>query len=170
MKWITHKTIAVGAAVILELPPAFILTTLLGSVLPDIIDQRVSRMTPNPQKTFNAIHRGVSHWFGWYALLLSVWVLGIYYPRSMGSLHMDKTLLHCLGGLGFGGLFHIFLDMCTPSGVPLSLFSPKNRVSLKLFSTGSVQEYVFLGLVLSLFVAIGYDDFPALLRELQRMI
>ncbi len=170
MKWVTHQSVAVGAVVLLDAPHAMVGGTILGAILPDVIDQGISRMTPNPQKTFKAIHRGVTHWFGWYLLCALCFVLALWYPRSMGALHVDKNLVFLVGGLGFGGLFHILLDMCTPSGVPLSVFKPKQRFSFKLFSTGSPQEFLFLGLVLALYVALGFDDVSQILRTFQRII
>ncbi len=168
MKWITHQLVAVGTAIVLEMPPIAIAATFFGSVLPDIIDQKISRWSSNPQKTFNSIHRGLSHWFGWYALLYCFAEYAFANPRSFG-IDVGKEVLHILSGLGFGGLFHILLDMCTPSGVPLSPFKLKRRATLKLFSTGSVQEYMFLALAMFILVAWGYDDFPKIVSSVQDM-
>ncbi len=174
MKWITHESVAVGTAMVLGLPTSglggvALAGVALGAVLPDMVDMGVSRMTPNPEKTFKAIHRGVTHWFGWYVGMLLFVALCAEYPRSMGAYYMNLKGIYFLGGLGFGGLFHVFLDMCTPSGVPLLPFNSKKRFSFKLFSTGSVQEYVFLALVLGLLAALGDGDFSALLRQAQRI-
>ncbi len=169
MKWVTHQSVAVGTVVLLGLPHAMVGGTVLGAIFPDMIDHSISRMTPNPQKTFNAIHRGLSHWFGWYAVCVLFFALSAWYPRSFGGLHVNKDLLLFVGGLGIGGLFHVLLDMCTPSGVPLKPYKFKERFSLKLFSTGSPQEYLFLALILALFAALGFDDVPHALRSFQRM-
>ncbi len=170
MKWITHQSVAVGPALILDWPSTAVAGVALGAILPDMIDMAISRMTPNPQKTFKAIHRGFTHWFGWYVALLIFWGLLYVYPRSMGALHLPLKQVYFLGGVALGGLFHILLDMCTPSGVPLFPFSQQKRFSLKLFSTGSAQEYVFLALVLALLAALGVDDFSSILRQVQRHI
>ncbi len=170
MKWITHQSVPVGMALLLDWPHAALAGVAFGAILPDVIDMGISRMSPNPQKTFKAIHRGFTHWFGWYALLLLFWVLLYMYPRSMGALHLPLKQLYFLGGVAFGGMFHVLLDMCTPSGIPLLPFSQQKRFSLKLFSTGSPQEYLFLALVLALFAALGVDDFSGMLRQIQRMI
>ncbi len=173
MKWITHSTVAVGLAMTLGLPTSglggvALSGVALGSVLPDMIDHGISRLTPNPQKTFNAIHRGATHWFGWYVAMLIFLGLCANYPRSMGAYYMNFKLLYFVGGLGFGGLMHVLLDMCTPSGVPIFPFTKQKRVSLKLFSTGSVQEYLFLALTLGLFAALGDGDFSEVIRKVQR--
>ena len=72
MKWITHQTAAVGAALVMQLPLEGVIASCVGGVLPDKLDMRVAAMTPNRQKTFNRIHRGTTHWFGWWLALLLV--------------------------------------------------------------------------------------------------
>ena len=57
-------------------------------------------------------------------------------------------------GLGFGGLSHVILDMLNPHGVPIMPFSRKPTFSLKLCSTGSLGEYVFLAAMLVVFIAL----------------
>ncbi len=173
MKWITHISVAVGTAHALGLPTSglggvALGGVALGAVLPDMIDHGISRMTPNPQRTFQAIHRGFTHWFGWYVLILAFIALCGQYPRSMGAYYMNLKMLYFVGGVGFGGLFHVFLDMWTPSGVPAFPFNKQKKVSLKLFSTGSPQEYLFLVLTLALFAALGDGDFSQIIRKTLR--
>lgn len=141
MKWFTHQTVAVAAAIALHMPPVGIAATFVGAILPDMIDHKIAGQGRNRQKIFNKIHRGASHWFGWYlALLLCSFALNLA-PRET-----DIVL-----GLAFGALMHIALDMLTPSGVPLvppvpffAGFKGKARISLNMCSTGSLQEYLFL--------------------------
>lgn len=137
MKWVTHQVGAVGLALALHLPPAGVAAACLGAVVPDMLDQRVSRLMPTArerQRLFNRIHRGTTHWFGWWLFLfLGVLVLPIApYLKAMVS------------GLALGGLSHIVLDMLTPQGVPWHPFSRKGKVSFKLCTTGSLGEYCFL--------------------------
>lgn len=158
MKWITHQTAAVGMALVLHLPPAGVLASCLGAVLPDMLDQRAARLTRNPQRTFNRIHRGVTHWFGWWlAIFLGAALLPA--PPSVRALVL---------GLGFGGLSHIVLDMLNPSGVPLLPFSRKSRLALRVCSTGSVGEYVFLAAMLGCFALIVGPQFMDLLHQAER--
>lgn len=147
MKWFTHQTVAVAAAVALGMAPAAVGGALAGAVLPDVIDQRVARMSRNPQRRFNQIHRGASHWFGWYAALLAG-ALAAPLPPMQAAL---------AAGVGFGALSHVILDMLTPSGVPLTPFSRKNKLSLRLCSTGSLGEYVFLAASLGTFYLLAGD-------------
>ena len=74
MKWITHQTAGVGAALALHLPLEGVVSACLGAILPDKLDQAIAKRSRNPQRTFNQIHRGTTHWFGWWvAILLVAW-------------------------------------------------------------------------------------------------
>lgn len=187
MKWFTHQSIAVAAALALHMPPVGVAGVILGSVLPDVVDQRLARLTPNPQKTFNRIHRGASHWFGWYvALLLTalLWPLAGDMTGLLRGMHLpflEKILGHTavqfpsqlpslLAGLGFGALLHVALDMLTPSGVPLTPFSRRRKLSLKLCSTGSLGEYVFLAVGLGAIALLGHDRLPEIMRAVGRFL
>ena len=69
MKWITHQATAVAAALALHLPLGGVAAACAGAVLPDVLDQRMAGLAPTrrgQQKIFNAIHRGTTHWFGWW--------------------------------------------------------------------------------------------------------
>lgn len=180
MKWFTHQSLAVGAALVLHMPPVGVAGVVLGSVLPDVVDQRLARLTPNPQKTFNRIHRGASHWFGWYALLLLLallWPLLVdagmapALPRLPGlPARSAAQVPGLLAGVAFGALLHVALDMLTPSGVPLHPFSRQNKLSLKLCSTGSLGEYVFLAVGLAAIALAGHDRLPELARAVGRFL
>lgn len=162
MKWITHQATAVAAALALHLPLGGIAAACAGAVLPDVLDQRMAGLAPTrrgQQKIFNAVHRGTTHWFGWWlAVCAAAFVLT---PASLGSLGRDALL-----GLGFGGLSHVLLDMLTPSGVPLTPFSRQNKLSLKLCSTGSLGEYCFLACVVGLSWLLFHEDLLRLTRRL----
>lgn len=138
MKWITHQTGAILLATGIQSPLATIMGAGAGAILPDLIDQRISGLASGKkgkQKIFNRIHRGNSHWFGWW--LLAFLMLGVW---TQGALLQEVCL-----GLALGALSHVFLDMLTPQGVPILPFTHGRRLSLKLCSTGSMREYVFLG-------------------------
>ena len=110
MKWITHQATAVAAALALHLPWEGVAAACAGAVLPDVLDQRIAGLAPTRrgrQKVFNAIHRGTTHWFGWWmAVCVAAFALS---PASLGSLGRDALL-----GLGFGGMRHVMLDMLSP--------------------------------------------------------
>ncbi len=158
MKWITHQAAAAGAALALHLSPAGVAAACVGAALPDALDQLLAGLAPTPrgrQKAFNRIHRGATHWFGWWlALFLAALVSRLPQPG-----------LAVLTGLGFGGLSHVVLDMLTPQGVPLQPLSRKRRFSLGLCATGSVGEYCFLAaIVLAVWFFMGRDPQHLVLR------
>ncbi|MDR3357750.1 MAG: metal-dependent hydrolase [Desulfovibrio sp.] len=161
MKWITHQTAAVAAALALNLPPEGVLTACAGAVLPDMLDHRLSGLaltSRGRQRVFNRIHRGPTHWFGWWAVLLAGGM----------TAHISSASQAMLTGLGFGGLSHVLLDMCTPRGVPLRPFSRAGRLSLNLCSTGSLGEYCFLACIAAAACLFLGEDALAMARRLVR--
>lgn len=137
MKWITHQTGAVFGALALSLPLPGILAAWLGAITPDLIDQRISAVgctRKKRQKIFNKLHRGASHWFGWW---LGLFLLACALPWPV----LARDILI---GLFAGILSHIMLDLLTPRGVPLLPFTQKFRVALPICSTGALTEYLFL--------------------------
>lgn len=139
MKWITHQTGAVVCGLALSLPLAGLAGAAMGAILPDLIDQTRSAAAPakKRQQTFNRLHRGSSHWFGWW-LALFLLLLALPLPplaRDAGA------------GLFLGGLVHVGMDLLTPRGVPVLPFWRKARLALPVCSTGSLREYLFLALI-----------------------
>ncbi len=141
MKWITHQSMAVMAAFALHQPAAAIAGALAGSILPDVIDQKRASLSFSRQRAFNRTHRKGSHWFGWWAALWLFAHMGCHGP-------LPDALM---GGLAFGALTHVLLDMCTKRGVPLLPFGGV-RLSCGLFRTGSLWEYMFLAACAALFL------------------
>lgn len=125
MRWITHQTGAVLGALALAMPVAGVLGAGIGAT----IGGKRSR-----QKIFNRIHRGASHWFGWWVCIF-ICSLTLPWPRLAQEI---------VCGIGFGSLSHIALDLLTPAGVPLLPFSRKGKLSLPVCVTGKAGEYVFL--------------------------
>ena len=160
MKWITHQTAGVGAALALHLPLEGVVAACLGAILPDKLDQAIAKRSRNPQRTFNQIHRGTTHWFGWWVAILLVACSHLVPP------HWQPALL----GIGLGGISHVVLDMLTPSGIPLHPFSRKNKLSFKVCSTGSVGEYVFLGVMLVLLGFLLGPEMKELIRHVRQQL
>ncbi len=170
MKWFTHQTLAVASAIALGLPSPAIGGTVVGAILPDMIDQSIAKCSRTPQKTFWRIHRGSTHWFGWYLalLLLTMNISAKALPSELGTMALRADIIQVGMGIAFGGLAHILLDMLTPSGVPLQPFSKKHRFSLRLCSTGSVGEYIFLVVSLVVLTYFTHDSLPDLARIARR--
>lgn len=158
MKWITHQTVAACSALAAGMSGPAALAAWAGAVLPDALDHRMAALARNRQRAFNQIHRGPTHWFGWW---LALWLFGL-----MPLLPPEWRPL--VAGFGFGAFSHVVLDMCTYSGVPLTPFSRKRKVSLKLCATGSVGEYAFLAVCLVIFWFLAKDDLGRVSRELHR--
>ena len=68
-----------------------------------------------------------------------------------------------------GGISHVVLDMLTPSGIPLHPFSRKNKLSFRVCSTGSVGEYVFLGVMLVLLGFLLGPEMKELIRHVRQL-
>lgn len=157
MRFFTHQIAAIGIAHTLSLPFAGFLGSLLGAVLPDLIDQfrssLFSHSIRHQKQRFAKIHRGISHWFGLYAGLF-------FLPPG----YLPNTLEAFLTGLFYGTVSHIVLDMLTPKGVPILPFV--RNLSLPLCSTGSLGEYLFLLALLALFIFLSPNDLLSLLRDL----
>lgn len=140
MKWITHQAGAVVGALALAMPAAAIGGALAGAVFPDILDQKISGFAgPGRQKLFNKIHRGASHWAGWWLAL---------FPCA-AALPFSPLLRDALAGFAFGAMTHVLLDMLTMRGVPLLPFSRRHNLSFQLCSTGQSGEYIFLAALLA---------------------
>lgn len=167
MKWVTHQTIAVGAAFMLGMPLMAIGAAWIGGIVPDVLDQKRAALSRNPQKAFNLIHRGTTHWFGWW---LALWALGLALAPSpwfeaQPIMNIAPILAYLLTGLGFGAFSHIALDACTTAGVPLTPFSRKHKFSLKLCRTGSAAEYLGLAAFCVAFWLLESRELSLLARE-----
>lgn len=157
MKWITHQTGAVLGAVALALPLPGVVCASFGAVLPDVIDQRLSMLAPgSSRKAFNRLHRGSSHWFGWW-LLLFLAILAFPLP----VLCRDAA-----AGFTFGGLTHIGMDSLTPRGVPVLPYSRRLKLALPVCSTGSLGEYIFLAAIIAAGLFLLRDNLQTLLAGL----
>lgn len=159
MKWITHEAVAVGTAFLLGMPPVALAGVAFGSVLPDVLDQSMARALVFRNLAFNKLHRGVTHWFGWWLVLLFT---GLLQPQQV-----NLTLF--ITGTALGGLIHVALDLCTVGGVPIAPWSKKHMISLKLCKTGSLQEYFFLAAASVLFLLIAWDELGVVVDEAKRL-
>lgn len=145
MKWLTHQVGAAVGATFLDCPWPAVCAACAGAIFPDVIDQKISRLGPSAkkrQKIFNRIHRGSSHWFGWWLLLF---LLPLISPLP---LYVRDILV----GFAFGALSHVALDLLTPRGAPLLPAKPGYRVSLNLCSGGSLGEYAFLATLIAVWI------------------
>ena len=165
MKWITHQVVGAGAALLAGLPPLAVGAAWMGSIAPDVIDQKIAGLFPNERKAFYKIHRRTTHWLGWW---LAIWIAAFAAPGLARLVPGLTELPVLLAGLGLGGMAPVLLDMCTPSGVPLMPFSRTPRFSLNLCRTGSLGEYVFLAVALGVMWLVKGDELRPLLNSALR--
>lgn len=164
MKWITHQCVGLGCAAALGLPLPALAGVAAGTILPDVLDQGMARVLIFRQAAFNRIHRGATHWFGWWlGLMLPVLAGG----TAASVLPFDALLLH---GLGFGGLSHVLLDMATVYGVPVAPWSKKRRIAFKLCATGSLREYLFLAAFVAAMVFLFGERLLAPFRNVRSLM
>lgn len=161
MKWITHQTGAFLGSLMLGMPWPGVAAAGVGAVFPDIIDQKISSLGPTRkkrQKIFNQIHRGSSHWIGWW---FPIFLLALSVP--LPAVVRDAT-----AGFAFGAVSHVMLDMLTPQGVPVWPFSRQRKIAVPLCSTGKTGEYVFLLALLAIGMLWFQDAVKPLLPAVMR--
>ena len=142
MKWVNHEIVTgvIVYAAAGELLPA--LYSMAGAVLPD-------KLEGNPRSgdywSWRSRHRGWSHWPMLYLLLLGL------QQRIMAP---ESPSFDTIGVIGsyfcIGALLHIAED--APCG-KVPLFTPWQKVGFRLFTVGSIAEYL-VSLVLVLLAYI----------------
>jgi len=158
MRWMTHQVAGVGAVLMLDGPLLSLGGVIIGSTLPDVLDKTIASFSTNPQAAFNKIHRGTTHWFGW-------WVLAYFLALSNVT---PMPIRPFVFGLALGGLVHVIFDAITPMGVPLLPWSRKGRISLNLVSTGGVMEYVLLVSMCVFLYMVKGEQFLSAIRGIVR--
>lgn len=157
MKWITHQTGALLGAIALQLPMASVLMVIPGAILPDLADLKMARLGDggrHRQKVFSKIHRGTTHWFGWWLGLL---FLALAFP-------LPSLIRDLVAGLALGAFSHVLLDLLNPKGIPLLPFGRKLRVATPVCSTGTYGEWLFLALLVSAGIIFIFNSILPLLR------
>lgn len=148
MKWLNHQVLT-GVAVY-ALTDDLLLTAcgMAGAIFPDKVEG-------NPKRGLLSIgwrsrHRGWSHWLALYlALLFFILQLGDFsLVSSSGETVVSLKAASVQWMAGFfcvGALLHILEDAVCGK-VPV--FTPNHKMGIKLFSVGSVSEYIFVLVVL----------------------
>jgi len=134
MKWVNHEIVTGVISYALTHDPLLALTSMVGAIIPD-------RIEGNPRTTshywsWRSRHRGWSHWPLIYLLLALLSA-----QNASDLLHpADITMSHLIFWGSIGALLHIVEDAACGK-VPL--LTPWGKHGLKLFTTGSVTEYLF---------------------------
>ena len=148
MKWLNHA-IVTGSLVhgFTGGDFAATLAATAGGLFPDMLEGRPPE-DKNKLKIWHAVHRGISHWFVPYAVVVAIMIASTVFHLSKGT---PRHVLSLLGYSTLGCLFHIAEDaLC--GHVPS--LSPCSRIGVRFFTVGSPKEY-FLSFSLAALLLLG---------------
>jgi len=110
-----------------------VVPAMIGSVLPDIDIKWAGMYKGNSLFTS---HRGITHHVIVGIIgILSIFLIPIFF-------HIPALMMDFYKGFVVGYISHLFADTMTKSGIPY--WKHKDRIAVKLFSTKSFGEYVFV--------------------------
>jgi inner membrane protein len=137
MKWLNHE-IVTGAFVygFTGGDLASTLAAMAGGLFPDMLEGRPPEDEKKLRK-WQALHRGVSHWFLPYAMVAAIVIVPSVFHLSKGT---PRYVLSLLGYCALGCLFHIAEDVLC-GRVPS--LDPCTRIGVRFFTVGSPREYLF---------------------------
>ena len=132
MTWKSHKLVSAAIAYAIGLPLEGIIAVTIGSITPDFIEF-----------VFKIKHRGVSHFWGIYAL---VFLFATYHAlqQPIAGLIIKWTSLGCL--------LHIFEDAMSKAGIPMFPGTFKRIKLGQLYKTKYPSEAI---VVLAIIVLCG---------------
>ena len=144
MKWINHQVVTGVIVYTVTEDLLFASFSMAGAIFPDKVEG-------NPRggisfRKWRSRHRGWSHCPLIYLAfigLLAKWQGASSLPGFFGSaafLSLAETPIHLGIALGIGALLHIAEDSVCGK-VPL--LTPSRKVGIRLFTVGSITEYLF---------------------------
>ena len=145
MKMGSHKAINGSLSVFLGFDIAGIALTVLGGILPDLLDKIIAG---NNKYAWYRVHRTITHWW----LLWAIILFFCYKQTFPVIFHVNTSEI--LRYLSFGSLLHIICDSLTKSGVPF-LNPFKQSFGFHFFATGSSAEYALVALLSATFLYFG---------------
>ena len=132
MKWVSHTSLTATIAYAITADPLLTAAATLGAVLPD-------KAEGTPQSvgwsSWRSRHRGWSHWPMLYLALIG----GLMEARI--SFFYDAVFFSILTWIFIGALCHIAEDAVCGK-VPL--LYPTQKIGIRLFTVGSLREYLFV--------------------------
>lgn len=136
LKWMSHKMLTFTLVLVVTDNPIHAACTLPGAVFPDWIEGKPPAGSGYWQ--WRSRHRGLSHWFVPYAVCMAA----AYAARHEGVVFFDLPYLYeAFIYMLLGALLHIAEDAICGK-VPV--FSPQRRYGIRLFTVGSIMEYLFV--------------------------
>ena len=132
MKWTSHISLTATIAYAVTADPMLTAAAAVGAVLPDKIEG-----TPQSigWRTWRSRHRGWSHWPMLYIALIG----GL--MQAQQYFFYDAAFFAVLTWISLGALCHIAEDAVCGK-VPL--LYPTQKVGIRLFTVGSLREYLFV--------------------------
>lgn len=139
MKKNSHILLGMLTALTFNVP---LTACVIGSLSPDID----VKWTKNQSSLLSA-HRGITH-----HLIVALFLIFF-------SFVLENEWIK---GFIYGYLSHLFGDLMTKTGIPY--WKHKDRLALKIFKTGSIEEYIFVySLIVVIFAVLfltsGYTAF-----------
>ena len=132
MKWTSHISLTATIAYAVTADPMLTAAAAVGAVLPDKIEG-----TPQSigWRTWRSRHRGWSHWPMLYIALIG----GL--MQAQQYFFYDPAFFAVLAWIFGGALLHIAEDAVCGK-VPL--LYPTQKIGIRLFTVGSLREYLFV--------------------------
>ena len=156
MKWINHQ-IVTGFIVFAATDNAlFVASSIVGAVIPDKVEG-------NPPKDSKAYwkwrknHRTWSHYPIIYLALIGILMFASDYFKDPTISLINEMAIYVL----IGSLLHIAEDgIC--GRVPI--LTPTSKHGIKLFTVGSITEYICAALIIFICIFIRFGDFEEVLN------
>ena len=144
MKWTSHISLTATIAYAVTADPMLTAAAAVGAVLPDKIEG-----TPQSigWRTWRSRHRGWSHWPMLYIALIG----GL--MQAQQYFFYDAAFFAVLAWIFGGALLHIAEDAVCGK-VPL--LYPTQKVGIRLFTVGSLREYLFVLVCIVFVYAVQY--------------
>ena len=144
MKWTSHISLTATIAYAVTADPMLTAAAAVGAVLPDKIEG-----TPQSigWRTWSSRHRGWSHWPMLYIALIG----GL--MQAQQYFFYDAAFFAVLAWIFGGALLHIAEDAVCGK-VPL--LYPTQKVGIRLFTVGSLREYLFVLVCIVFVYAVQY--------------
>ena len=132
MTWVSHIGLTGTIAYAVTADPLLTAAAAVGAVLPDKIEGTPARQG---WRTWRSRHRGWSHWPMLYIALIG----GL--MQAQQYFFYDAAFFAVLTWISLGALCHIAEDAVCGK-VPL--LYPTQKVGVRLFTVGSLREYLFV--------------------------
>lgn len=144
MKWTSHIALTATIAYAVTADPMLTAAAAVGAVLPDKIEGSPRSVG---WRTWRSRHRGWSHWPMLYIALIGGLI------QAQQYFFYDAAFFAVLAWIFGGALLHIAEDAVCGK-VPL--LYPTQKVGIRLFTVGSLREYLFVLLCIVIVYAVEF--------------